>query len=230
MDGRVFVRRALRYAVATAVRARIRDGAGSLMPTLDPRVDAYIRTAPAFARPVLQQWRGLVHAACPDVAETMKWSRPHFDYRGIFCGMAAFKAHCVFGFWKHALIVPELTAPQVKALEALGRVAAGDALPAEKAILAIIKTAARLNETGAKVPRVPRAPRPPVKEPAWLLKALKADAGAWKAYAAFSPSHRREYVEWITEARTDATRERRLAQAVAWIGSGKSRNWKYERT
>jgi hypothetical protein len=200
------------------------------MPTLDPRVDAYIRTAPEFARPVLQQLRALVHVACPDVVETMKWSRPHFDYRGIFCGMAAFKAHGVFGFWKHALIVPELTGPQVKALEALGRIDAGDALPAQKAIVAIVKAAARLNDTGANMPRVPRAPKPALKEPAWLLKALEADTAVWKAYAAFSPSHKREYAEWITEARTDATRERRLAQAVAWIGAGKSRNWKYERT
>ena len=199
------------------------------MPTLDPRVDAYIRTAPAFARPVLQQLRGLVHAACPDVVETMKWSRPHFDYRGIFCGMAAFKAHCVFGFWKHALIVADLTKSQVKALEVLGRIDADDTLPAEKAILAIVKTAARLNDTGAKMPRVPKAPRPALNEPAWLLKALKADKAAWKAYAAFSPSHKREYVDWITEARTEATRERRLAQAIEWIGAGKSRNWKYER-
>ena len=158
------------------------------MPTLDPRVDAYIRTAPAF------------------------------------------QAHCVFGFWKHALIVAELTKPQVKTLEVLGRIDADDTLPADKAILAIVKTAARFNDTGVKVPRVPEAPRPALKEPAWLLKALRADAAAWKAYAAFSPSHKREYVGWITEARTDATRERRLAQAIEWSGAGKSRNWKYERT
>ena len=193
----------------------------------DARVDAYIDKAQPFARPILKQLRKAVHAACPEVVETIKWSVPAFDYKGPMCGMAAFKAYCTFGFWKHSLLegLPDPENP----MSGLGRLTSVDDLPPEKTIVGLVKQAARLNDEGIKVPREVKAPKPPVKTPSYFAAALKKNRKAQAAFEAFSPSHRREYVEWITDAKTDATRQRRIETALQWIAEGKGRNWKYER-
>jgi len=193
----------------------------------DPRVDAYIEEAEVFARPILRHLRTLVHAACPDVEETMKWSFPHFDYRGIMCSMASFKAHCAFGFWKAALVLGDKAADG--AMGHLGRITSIDDLPSEKVLTGYVKTAARLNEEGVRVERTARRPKPPVEAPADLLRALEKNKKAHAAFEAFPPSHKRDYVEWIVEAKGEDTRRRRLETAVAWMASGKPRNWKYMR-
>ncbi len=75
------------------------------MPTThDPRIDAYIAKSVPFAQPIMEHCRALIHEACPEVTETIKWGMPSFEYKGILCGFAAFKAHCSFGFWKHAIL------------------------------------------------------------------------------------------------------------------------------
>jgi uncharacterized protein YdeI (YjbR/CyaY-like superfamily) len=193
----------------------------------DPRVDAYIEEAEVFARPILRHLRTLVHAACPDVEETMKWSFPHFDYRGIMCSMASFKAHCAFGFWKAALVLGDKAADG--AMGHLGRITSIDDLPSEKVLTGYVKTAARLNEEGVRVERTARRRKPPVEAPADLLRALEKNKKARAAFEAFPPSHKRDYVEWIVEAKGEDTRRRRLETAVAWMASGKPRNWKYMR-
>jgi hypothetical protein len=197
--------------------------------SFDPRVDAYIRKSAPFAKPILTHLRAVVHRACPDVVETMKWSFPHFDYKGIFCGMAAFKAHCTFGFWKHALLAEQLPAVDSKGMGQFGRIASLDDLPAEAVLARVIKAAAKLNDAGVKVVRRKAAPKPPMTPPAYFVAALKKNRKAAAAFEAFPPGHRREYLEWITEAKTEETRDRRLGQAIAWMAEGKSRNWKYER-
>jgi uncharacterized protein YdeI (YjbR/CyaY-like superfamily) len=196
------------------------------MATKDPRVDAYIERAQPFAKPILKQLRKTVHAACPDVVETIKWGVPAFEYKGPMCGMAAFKAYCTFGFWKSALLenLPDAENP----MSAFGRLTSVDDLPPEKTFVRLVKEAARLNDDGIKLPREVKSPKPPVKVPAFFSAALKKNRKAQSAFEAFSPSHRREYVEWITDAKTDETRNRRMAQAVEWISEGKGRNWKYQ--
>ena len=199
------------------------------MATKDPRVDAYIAKAAPFAQPILTRLRRVVHTACPDVVEGTKWSSPHFDYKGIFCSMSAFKQHCMIGFWKHALLMDALPATQKKALEQLGRIESVEDLPADATLVAIIKAGAKLNDEGVKVGRARKNPKPPVKEPAYFLAAIKKNEAALKSYGAFSPSHKREYLEWITEAKSADTRARRLQTAIEWMAEGKSRNWKYVR-
>ena len=196
------------------------------MATKDPRVDAYIQKSAAFAKPILTELRKTVHAACPEVVETIKWGVPAFDYKGPMCGMAAFKAYCTFGFWKHSLLegLPDADNP----MSAFGRITSIDALPPEKTIVRLVKQAAKLNDDGVKVPRDVKAPKLPVKVPPYFVAALKKNKKAHSTFDAFSPSHRREYVEWITDAKTAETRDRRMAQAVEWIAQGKGRNWKYE--
>jgi len=199
------------------------------MPSRDPRVDAYIAKAQPFARPILKRIRKAVHAGCPEVVETVKWSMPAFEYKGPLVGMAAFKAHCTLGFWKASLMK---TVPQDRLHDAmghLGRFESIDDVPPEAALVQMVKEAAALNDAGVKVPRKKGAPKPPPKAPADLLAALKKNQKAAAAWKAFPPSHQREYVQWITEAKTDATRTRRLETAVGWIAEGKGRNWKYER-
>ena len=198
------------------------------MPTTDPRIDAYIAKAQPFARPILARLRKAVHAGCPDVVETIKWGVPAFEYKGPMCGMAAFKAHCLMGFWKGALLK---TQPKDRGLDAwgnFGRFESLDDVPSEAALARAVREAAKLNDLGIKVPRTVKAKKP-LKAPAYMLAAIKKNKKAQVAYDAFSPSCKREYIEWITDARTDATRDRRLETAVQWMAEGKIRNWKYVR-
>jgi uncharacterized protein YdeI (YjbR/CyaY-like superfamily) len=198
----------------------------------DPRVDAYIEKAQPFAQPVLKHIRKVVHTACPGVEETMKWSFPHFDYKGIFCGMASFKQHCTLGFWKYALLTDGLKGMPKggeKAMGQFGRITSIADLPGEKTLGKIVQAAAKLNDDKVAVPRAKPKPRPPIKVPPYFSAALKKNKKAAAAFEAFPPSHRREYLEWITEAKTEETRDRRMAQALEWIAQGKGRNWKYER-
>lgn len=196
------------------------------MARKDPRVDAYIARAQPFARPILVRIRKAVHAGCPGVTETIKWSVPAYDYKGPLCGMAAFKAHCLFGFWKGALL-KSLPKPKNASGE-FGRFASIDDLPDENSLVRIVKEAAAVNDAGLKVPRTAK-PKPPLKAPAYMLSAIRKNKKARQTYETFSPSAKREYIEWVTGAKSDETRQRRLDTAVEWMAEGKSRNWKYQR-
>jgi uncharacterized protein YdeI (YjbR/CyaY-like superfamily) len=197
------------------------------MARRDPRVDEQIRTAAPFARPILQRLRQAVHAGCPQVVETLKWSRPGFEHHGLLCGMAAFKAHCAFGFWKHALLVERGGSKAGAELDALGRITDVAELPPKATLVRYVKLAARLNEHGVAVTRARKKPKPPAPVPADLKRGLAGNARAKAYFETLSPSHKREYVEWITGARQDATRARRLKTTLEWLAQGKPRNWKY---
>lgn len=199
------------------------------MTAKDPRIDAYIAKAAPFAQPILKHLRKLVHAACPDVVETMKWSFPHFDHKGIMCSMVAFKQHCAFCFWKAALMFPAgKTGVENEAMGHFGRITSLSDLPADKTVIGYIKKAAYLNQTGVKVP--PRHKSKAKKElvtPDYLTAALKKNKKALATFESLSYSHRKEYVEWLTEAKREDTRRQRLATAIEWMAEGKPRNWKY---
>ena len=174
------------------------------MPKQDPRIDAYIIKSADFALPVLQHLRALVHAACPDVEETMKWSFPHFLFKGeILCSMASFKQHCAFGFWKASLMK--------------------DA----KLLLDNRKEAMKLTEAGAKVVKAKPAASKPLVMPAFFSAALAKNKKAKAVFEKFNHTQKKEYVEWLEEAKTIPTREKRLATAIEQIIEGKIRNWKY---
>jgi len=193
----------------------------------DLRVDAYISKAADFAKPILNQLREAVHASCPDVEEDMKWSFPHFMYQGMLCSMASFKEHAAFGFWKGSLIFDD-EARSSEEMGQLGRLVKPSDLPPKKVLAGYIKKAMALNDQGVKVARVPKRAAPKaVRVPEDLAAALKKNKKAHATFTGFSPSHKREYIEWITEAKTSGTRARRLETAVEWMGAGKSRNWKY---
>jgi len=198
------------------------------MPRTDPRVDAYIAKAAPFARPVLTHLRKVVHAAVPGVEETLKWGMPHFMHGGILCGFAAFKAHCAFHVRGAETLLGE--AVRDDAMGQFGRIAAVSDLPPPGTLIKLLRAAAERIEAKAKAPRAARkAPRPEAKVPPDLAAALKRSARARTTFEGFSPSRRREYVEWIVEAKSGETRARRLAQAIAWMAEGKARNWKYEK-
>ncbi len=197
------------------------------MGTKDPRIDAYIAKSAAFARPILTHIRKLVHANCPEVTETIKWSMPHFEYKGgIFCGMAAFKAHCTFGLWLGVLL--KIESKLDKAMGQFGCITSLTELPSDAEIGRIIKAAMKLHDAGVKSPtRTKPVGKKELVVPDYFLAALKKNKKAFATFESFSPSKQREYVEWITEAKMDATRDKRLAQAVEWMREGKVRNWKY---
>ena len=199
------------------------------MGVRSPLVDAYIAKSRPFAQPILEHIRSVIHEACPDVEETMKWSMPHFTYHGMLAGMAAFKEHCTFGFWKAKLIMDQDEMSR-EAMGHFGCIRSLDDLPSKRTLAGYVRKAMKLNEEGVKVPRKarPGAARP-VSVPADLAAALRRSRKAREAFAAFSPSHQREYIEWITEAKREDTRQKRLATTVAWLTEGKPRNWKYRR-
>jgi uncharacterized protein YdeI (YjbR/CyaY-like superfamily) len=199
------------------------------MASKDPRVDAYIAKQKPFAQPILKRIRQAVHTGCPDVTETIKWGVPAFEYKGPMCGMAAFKAHCLMGFWKGTLVKSMPKDRVTQAGGGWGRFESIDDLPDLKLIVRMVKEAVALNDAGIKIPRAVKPAKPPLKAPGDMLAAIKKDRKAGAAWAGFSPSAQRDYVEWITQAKSDDTRARRLQTAVEWIAEGKRRNWKYER-
>ena len=197
------------------------------MPKKDPRVDAYIKKAQPFAQPILIHIRKAVHAAVPGVEETMKWSSPHFDYKGIFCGMSAFKEHVGFGFWKAGLMKDVLPGAGLSAAGQFGKITSIDDLPNAKELAKIIKFAKQLNDDEVKAPPMRKGPRPALKAPADLLAALAKNRKAQSTFDNFPPGQRREYISWVIEAKQAATRESRIKTAVEWMAEGKPRNWKY---
>jgi uncharacterized protein YdeI (YjbR/CyaY-like superfamily) len=201
---------------------------GVCIATKDPRIDAYIAKSSAFAKPILKHLRKVVHAGCPDVQETLKWSMPHFDYKGVMCGMAAFKEHCAFGFWKADLIL-DRSDGEKSGMGSFGCIKSLADLPNEKTLIGYVKKAAALNEAGIKAPgRAQPKKRAPLPVPPYFAAALKKNAKARKTFGNLSPSHRREYLEWVTEAKREETRNQRLATSIKWLSEGKSRNWKYQ--
>ncbi len=205
------------------------------MAKKDPRIDTYIAKAQPFAQPILKKLRTLIHEGCPEVEETIKWGMPSFDYKGAFCSMAAFKQHAVFGFWKGSLIKDKHNFLQERANQGgeamgnMGRVTSLQDLPPDKVIIDFVKQAKKLNDDGVKLPARAKKEKPPVVVPDYFREVLKHSEKALRNFDSFSPSHKREYVEWVTEAKTEETREKRMETALEWIAEGKGRNWKYQK-
>lgn len=197
------------------------------MPTTDPRVDAYIAKSAEFSQPILIHLRDVVHAACPEATETIKWGFPHFEYKGLLCSMASFKAHCGFGFWSAEVLPVDPDVPA--AMGQLGRITSIKDLPPKKTLTAYIKKAMQLNDAGVKATARSKPPKGELVVPDYFVAALKANKPAQGHFKNFSTSKQRDYVEWLEEAKTEPTRVKRMAQAVEWIAEGKSRNWKYEK-
>lgn len=184
--------------------------------------DLYISNAPEYARPILKKARALFHKADSKVIEAKKWGVPAFERDGLIAMMAAFKHYVGINFWQQR----HLTHPAAKKFN--GRFASVDDLPKDADFMACVKEAIALNQPGSKPKAPARKAKAALPMPADFTAALRKSAKARAAFEAFPPSHKREYIEWITEAKQDATRQKRVAQAVEWIGEGKSRNWKYK--
>jgi uncharacterized protein YdeI (YjbR/CyaY-like superfamily) len=198
------------------------------MSTRDPRVDAYIAKSAEFAQPILIELRKRIHAACPDAVEVIKWSMPHFEYNGRpLCNFAAFKQHCAFGFW-HGSDVLGSDADR-SAMGQYGRIESLKDLPAARVMRAQAKKAMALIDSGERPARAKKAPRPAAPVPEDLRAALARNRAARTTFEGFSNTNRREYIEWLTGARQEATRARRLATTLEWLAEGKPRNWKYQK-
>jgi len=205
--------------------------------SFDPRVDAYINKCKPFAQPILEHIRELVHKAVPHVEETIKWSRPFFEIKGVILGnMSGFNEHCSFGFWGEEIgaVLREAKVVQDGGMGSLGRITSVKDMPSDKQMLGFLKQAAGFIESGNYTSpitarnKVVKAPKAALETPAELTQALKANKAAGKVFANFSPSCQREYIEWIADAKRAETRDKRVAQAVEWIAEGKQRNWKYQ--
>jgi Bacteriocin-protection, YdeI or OmpD-Associated/Domain of unknown function (DU1801) len=201
-------------------------------------VDAYIAKAAPFAQPVLEHLRQIIHEGAQGVVEGLKWSMPFFDYEGpdgkrvILANMAAFKAHCSFGLWG-AELAREMRADGVVAggsMGSFGKITSIKDLPPKKQLLGYVKEAARKIGVGERTKAWTRTKvvKAEVPVPEALVAALKKNKVAAKAFEGMSPSCRKEYSEWIAEAKREETRDKRVVQAVEWIAEGKNRNWKYE--
>jgi uncharacterized protein YdeI (YjbR/CyaY-like superfamily) len=199
------------------------------MGSKDKRVDAYIAKSAEFARPILGELREIVHEACPEAEETIKWGFPHFDYKGMLCSMAAFKQHCAFGFWTGKLVLGEDTKSS-DAMGQFGRITSLNDLPSRRVLIGYIRKAKALNDAGIKAARPnPRAEKKELVVPEFFTAALKKNKKALATFEGFAYSKKKDYVEWVAEAKTEETRQKRLATSVEWLAEGKSRNWKYEK-
>ena len=201
----------------------------------DTWVDSYIENAEDFAKPILNHIREVIHSVCPDVKEAKKWSFPNFIYKGsVMCHMAAFKQHCACGFWKASLMQDGegiLNIEDKDGMGHLGKIVTVKDLPKDSVLKKYIKEAMKLNEEGVKLPPRNKASEQEKKElatPDYFVAALKKNAEARKVFEAFSYTNKKEYIMWFEEAKTEATRDKRVAQALEWIAEGKSRNWKYQ--
>jgi uncharacterized protein YdeI (YjbR/CyaY-like superfamily) len=194
------------------------------MATKDPRIDAYIRNAPQFAKLILIHLRALAHEACPQVEETLKWRMPHFSHKGILFGMAAFKEHCAVHFWKGKLILKDDV--RIGGFGNLGKIVAVSELPNEKLLLRYIKKAVALNECGVGKP-VAKTAKTRLVVPTYFRAALNQNKRAQATFDNFSYSHKKEYGTWITDAKREETREKRIKTALQWLSQGKPQNWRY---
>lgn len=200
------------------------------MPAYIPQVDAYIDRSADFAKPILTHLRKIIHQADPGIEEVIKWGFPNFEYKGILCSMASFKAHCSFSFWKAAVMIDPhnvLSAVGETAMGHFGKITSLGDLPADDILLEYVREAVRLNEEGVKVPKSPQSAARKVEAPQYLSDALKSNAAAKATFDNFSLSNKKEYVEWLEDAKTEATRDKRLETAIEWMAEGKIRNWKY---
>ena len=198
------------------------------MPNKDPRVDAYIERSADFAKPILSHIRKLIHKASPKVSETVKWSMPAFEYKGLVCNLAAFKQHCAFGFWKQSLLEKDAFPAEKTAMGSFGRITSKKDLPPDDVIIKLVQQAVELNENGVKVDKKKPVVKKEIVVPDYLTAALKKNKAAQKTFEDFPYSCKKEYVDWLTEAKTDATRDKRLATTLEWLAEGKRRNWKNE--
>lgn len=201
------------------------------MPKTDPKIDAYIAKSQDFAKPILEHFRDLVHKTCPEAEEKIKWSFPHFDYKGeMMCAIAAFKQHCSIGFWK-ASIMPDphkiLIEERGQGMGHLGKITHLNEMPSDKILTSYIKEAMKLNDAGIKINKSKPLETRELILSEYLIAALKKNKKAQIAFEAFSTSNKREYTDWLMEAKTEATRLKRLETALEWIAEGKIRNWKY---
>jgi uncharacterized protein YdeI (YjbR/CyaY-like superfamily) len=194
------------------------------MAKKDPRVDAYIKGAAPFAKPILKHLRKIVHSGCPNVEETIKWQMPFFQRNGIICFMAAFKEHCAFGFWNGAKLFGK---KNKGAMGQFGRIRSNADLPDDKNLIGFVRKAAELNERGEKKSRPQSRGKQKLTVPTDLKSALRKNSKARKTFENFSYSHRKEYVQWITDAKRDEIRQWRLKTAIEWMAQGKPQNWKY---
>lgn len=199
----------------------------------DKRVDAYIAKSADFAKPILTHLRALVHKACPDVVETIKWGFPNFDYKGVMCNMAGFKEHCSFGFWKASFIDDPkglLKTSDRASMGNLDRITSLKDLPSDRDLIGFIKQSAELNDHGVKrkVTVTPKGSKT-ISTPAYFQKELNKNKLANETFKNFSYSNRKDYIEWFEEAKTEETRAKRITQALEWISDGKARNWKYQK-
>lgn len=194
-------------------------------------VDNYIKKSADFAKPILIHFRNLVHETCPEVEEKIKWGMPFFDYKGkMMCNMSAFKQHCAIGFYKAALLDDALVkkAKTEEAMGQFGRITSLKDLPSDKILIKWIHAAMELNDKDIKPAKKPAKKTAPIEVPDYVTKAINKKAKAKQTWEKFSNGHRKEYVTWITEAKTEATRNKRIATMMEWLVDGKSRNWKYQ--
>ncbi|MDX2045195.1 MAG: YdeI/OmpD-associated family protein [Chitinophagaceae bacterium] len=203
------------------------------MAAKNPKIDAYINKSAGFAKPILNHLRQLVHKACPQAEEVMKWSFPHFDYKGeMMCSMASFKQHCAFGFWKAALMKDAdilIGKESHAAMGNLGKITSLKDLPKDKIITGWIKEAMKLNDDSIKLPKdkPPKYDKKELVVPRYFTDALKKNKKAWATFESFSYSNKKDYTEWVVDAKSEDTRNKRMAQAIEWMAEGKPRNWKY---
>lgn len=201
------------------------------MAQLNSKVDEYIAKSEGFAKPILEYLRQIIHETCPDAAEDIKWGTPHYSYKGDhLCMIAGFKNHYSFSLYKAEFMKDKEIAESVKAGKKFGymdKLKSVSELPSKEVLVSFLKEAMTINENGIKKEK-PISDKPKVIEtPDYLTEALNANKQAKEVWESKSDSYRKDYLVWIIDAKTDATRQKRIEQSLEWIAEGKGRFWQY---
>lgn len=192
-------------------------------------VNKYISNAPISQQKILSKLREIIHKASLDIEEKIRWSHPHFDYMGKgMCFIQALKERVTFGFWFGDKIYnsPKLSKEAKAIYETMGNLTDVSQIPSTKLIIEEIHLAMKLIESGNRDVKEKKV-KPQLVIPDYLSLRFKKDKTANSSFSKMSPSHQREYVDWIIDAKTDETRENRISTMMSQVKEGKSKNWKY---
>jgi hypothetical protein len=195
------------------------------------QINQYMAELPEWQRRMLVRLRQLIHEAAPEVEEAWRWDKPHFDNAGIMVGLCAFKEHVAVWFHKGALLKDtkklfEATArTEEKGMRAY-KLHEGDKIN-EAAFLDLVKQAVAVNDKGTKL-REAKPTKKALVVPEDLEQVLRKDPTAWANWEAFPVGHRRAYVEWVTDARQEETRKRRIAQSLEKIREGEQQEERHQ--
>lgn len=189
-------------------------------------ITAYIEKATPEFKEVMIALRSVLNNPNFDIKEDWKWGAPNFNNEGMICWLAHFRNHVGMNFFKGTLIKDKYNLfthyREEKGNRQLKFSDINQIIPEQ--IEYYIEEAIKLNQENIKVVKKEIDTSLPLD----LETELNNNPKAKMFFESLAPSYKRDYIEWIEEAKREATRTKRLATTMEWLSEGKKKNWKYE--